>query len=740
MKHMKRTRWGALLLAILMLANAMASGVMTVFAEDEITPVLLIDGGSLNPVSGYNCTGEYDYEAGYITLTATGDDPYYSFNMIKADANGGTVVGPYLSIKYRVDAKYAGMQGEFFASTNYHHAGQVEDGSDKFRFDYECDGEWHIEVIYLPDVMGEHYNLESNTLNFFRNDFIYAAANGYCVDVEYYAFFDSLSDAEEYVHPLPEMVGDGSTKTIDFAPMTLDEQKALFGDNWVDVRMEEGMGYATFVATGKDPYLVLAGDSDRKIGIKGYEASYILVKYQTSANSQTTTKIEFYTNIEFGPQWGGDGSHAEADLINDGQWQYVLVDATASFGTFFTDLYAFKVDPLAVAVPGDSINIELIKFFPQKSLAERYINNMAEQGDEAAALYVERNKPCEHEETEVIPGKAPTCIKSGKTEGAVCRKCGETVIKQTTIPALGHTEEEIPAVEPTCIEYGWTDGVKCVTCDTILVTQMVVPATGHSFSRIVKQVLTCTVDGIEERTCSACGLTETHIEYARGHKIGDPVTVVEPTCTEGGVRYLPCMVCGKALLNEYSPALGHQMGDPVTVVAPTCTETGSQRFPCARCDCTLKTEEIPATGHSFGEWSVTDPTCATNGAKERTCACGEIETEIIPALGHTFGEWKVIVQATETTRGIKVRACACGEIESAEIPVLATSEEPNYVLGDVNGDGAVNVKDLTRLKKCLAGAEELSSVEAADVTVDGDVNGKDLTRLKRYLAGTAELG
>ena len=199
MKHMKRTRWGALLLAILMLANAMASGVMTVFAEDEITPVLLIDGGSLNPISGSNCTGAYDYEAGYITLTATGDDPYYSFNMIKADANGGTLVGPYLSIKYRVDAKYAGMQGEFFASTNYHHAGQVEDGSDKFRFDYECDGEWHVITMYLPDMMGDHYNLESNTLNFFRNDFIYAAANGYSVDVEYYAFFDSLSDAEGIV-------------------------------------------------------------------------------------------------------------------------------------------------------------------------------------------------------------------------------------------------------------------------------------------------------------------------------------------------------------------------------------------------------------------------------------------------------------------------------------------------------------------------------------------------------------
>jgi hypothetical protein len=137
---------------------------------------------------------------------------------------------------------------------------------------------------------------------------------------------------------------------------------------------------------------------------------------------------------------------------------------------------------------------------------------------------------------------------------------------------------------------------------------------------------------------------------------------------------------------------------------------------------------------------VTDPTCATDGVKERTCACGAIETEVIPALGHTFGEWKVIVEATDTTSGIKVRACACGEIESADIPAFSTSEEPVYVLGDINGDEAVNGKDLARLKKCLAGEEEIASVEAADVTVDGEVNGKDMTRLKRYLAGTAELG
>ena len=56
--------------------------------------------------------------------------------------------------------------------------------------------------------------------------------------------------------------------------------------------------------------------------------------------------------------------------------------------------------------------------------------------------------------------------------------------------------------------------------------------------------------------------------------------------------------------------------------------------------------------------------------------------------------------------------------------------------GDVTGDGAVNVGDVTYLARYLAGWTGYeTTVECADVTGDGEVNVGDVTYLARYLAG-----
>lgn len=67
-------------------------------------------------------------------------------------------------------------------------------------------------------------------------------------------------------------------------------------------------------------------------------------------------------------------------------------------------------------------------------------------------------------------------------------------------------------------------------------------------------------------------------------------------------------------------------------------------------------------------------------------------------------------------------------------PVTPPDTEPDKSDFDVNGDGKLNSKDLTRLMKFIAG-EKVEIAGNADINGDSKVNSKDLTRLMKYIAG-----
>ena len=342
---------------------------------------------------------------------------------------------------------------------------------------------------------------------------------------------------------------------------------------------------------------------------------------------------------------------------------------------------------------------------------------------------------CDHYETETVDtesavAQAATCTQMGKTT-YTATFTNEAFVKQSKtvedIPLAEHTAVVDTAVAATCTETGLTEGCHCSVCGEVLVAQEVVPALGHDWGDwAVTTNATCTEDGIETRECRR---DHSHVETraipALGHTAGEAVreNEVAATCTAAGhydsVVY--CNVCGeKVSRTEVEiPATGHTVVVD-TAVAATCTETGlTEGNHCSVCGEVLVAQEIaPALGHDWAEitytWSednlsvtalkacsrdhshdvketalaesiiITDPGCESTGVRKYTAVFENEEfgtqtkTEIISALGHSAGEAveENRVEATCTAAGhydSVVYCTVCGEEISrtvAEIPAL----------------------------------------------------------------------
>lgn len=111
------------------------------------------------------------------------------------------------------------------------------------------------------------------------------------------------------------------------------------------------------------------------------------------------------------------------------------------------------------------------------------------------------------------------------------------------------------------------------------------------------------------------------------------------------------------------------------ITQPTCTTEGVKEKYCIYGEEIAETQKIPATGHKYGNWVTTkEATCMEKGTKQRTCSvCGKKETQEIPATGHKYSEeWTIDKQATCTEEGSQSHHCTkCGDKKDiTKIPAL----------------------------------------------------------------------
>ena len=177
-----------------------------------------------------------------------------------------------------------------------------------------------------------------------------------------------------------------------------------------------------------------------------------------------------------------------------------------------------------------------------------------------------------------------------------------------------YAEQEIPcehtnkitqgAADATCTKPGYTGDLYCPDCETTLEKGEEIAILEHPFGDwTVVKAATEEEDGIQQRTCSACGKVEEDIIPKLSHvHTEETIPAVAPTCTETGLTAgVKCSTCGEIITaQEEVPANGHtEVVDEAK--APTCTATGlTEGKHCEVCkEVLVAQEEVAMADHSY---------------------------------------------------------------------------------------------------------------------------------------------
>ena len=280
----------------------------------------------------------------------------------------------------------------------------------------------------------------------------------------------------------------------------------------------------------------------------------------------------------------------------------------------------------------------------------------------------------------------PTCTKKGLTEGKHCSKCGKILTAQTEIDALGHDLENHAGQPATCTEKGWEEYVTCKRDGCTYTTYQEIAALDHDLEHHAGQTATCTEKGWEAYdTCKRDGCTYTTYKEiaALGHTGGTA------TCTEQAT----CERCNK----KYGSALGHKYGDLISKIEPTCSAAGTEaHYKCSACNKVFKDDEnktettlddltiaINPNAHNFGEWIKNEGTdthtrvCSFNNEHTETenchggtatcteqAVCERCNEKYGNALGHKYGKLIPQTNATCSATGTKAhyKCSSCNKL------------------------------------------------------------------------------
>ncbi len=302
-----------------------------------------------------------------------------------------------------------------------------------------------------------------------------------------------------------------------------------------------------------------------------------------------------------------------------------------------------------------------------------------------------------------------TCTESGLTEGCHCSVCNTVISAQETIPATGHTEVVDNGYEATCETEGLSDGCHCSVCNTVIVSQEPIPAAGHHWDNgLITKEATYTETGEILFTCTTCGTskTETIPCVEKRGKI-----VVSNEVVKAGDE-----VNVKIYIEE-NPGIA---GLSIDVIFP-------EELTLKEVNYTDLFTSKPSNSQGYLNpftisWlSVQSSDRCETGLFATLTFATDIDAELSDYTIQVTYQENNIVDGTPTAIPFDI------------INGTVTINKPTS--GDVNRDGAINMKDLVLIQQYI-NHWNVSIVErAADVDNDGGITMKDLVILQQYING-----
>ena len=320
----------------------------------------------------------------------------------------------------------------------------------------------------------------------------------------------------------------------------------------------------------------------------------------------------------------------------------------------------------------------------------------------------------------------------------------------------------------------------------------------HSFGAWTTKAATCKADGLQTRKCSVCGKTETKTISKTDHKY--TTKVVAPTCTAKGYTEHKCSVCGDTYKDNETSAKGHSWSSWKVTKAATEDAEGVETRECSVCheketraipklDKKTSSSSKPADSSSTAksnssskpaDSSKTDSKSNNSTESKANSESSKADTSSKPADSKTetskSDDSKVSSKAETSSEPANSENDSKADTSKPEsqsetsipensskpedsskpdskpsddsIPDGGNDDQPTdgedetIMLGDVNGDGEINVTDIAKVAAHIKGIKALDEkgFKAADVNGDGDVNVTDIAKIAAHIKGIKAIG